>query len=111
MNKKGIRNLSQFLLGEPLFHLGFLKVIGEFIDVAVHDALHIVGGVVDAVIGDAGLGEVVGADLLGTVAGANEGFPLSGVAFLRFALGNFEELGAEDLEGLFLILSLGSTVL
>ena len=40
-------------------------------NVAGHEAGQIVEGEADAVVGDAVLGEIVGADFLGAVAGAN----------------------------------------
>ena len=44
------------------------------VQLAVHDALDLVERQVDAVVGDAALREVVGADALGTVARADQGF-------------------------------------
>ena len=50
----------------------------EIVDVAVHGGGEVVAGVMDAVVGDAVLGEVVGADFFAAVAGADEGFAIGG---------------------------------
>ena len=47
--------------------------MNDVVDVAVHDRRDVAAGVVDAVVGDAVLREVVGADFFGAVAGTNEG--------------------------------------
>lgn len=59
--------------GEAFGHFGFHELGGDFVEGAGHDGVDVVGGEADAVVGDAGLGEVVGADFLGAVAGADEG--------------------------------------
>ncbi len=52
--------------------------VGEFADFAVHDVIHLVQREVDAVVGDAALREIVGADALGTVAATHQRFTLGG---------------------------------
>ena len=42
--------------------------VDEFVEGAVHDAVDLIERQADAVVGDAALGEVVGADLLAAVA-------------------------------------------
>src|SRR2546427_11812785 len=59
--------------------------VDQGVEVAVHHLLKIVNRVVNAVIGDAVLGKVVRADLLGSVAGAHLGPSLAGAC--RFLLG------------------------
>ena len=100
-----------FCFGEFFFHLGLLKGVGEFLDLSLHDAFHIVGGVVDAVVGDAGLGKVVGADFFGAVAGTDLGTARGGV-FLGFFLHfDFVKFGAQDFEAEGFVLGLGASVL
>lgn len=68
-------------------------------------------GVADAVVGDAALREVVGADFFGAITGADEGaavFGILGLLLLEFLL---VEAGAHDLERHFLVFRLGATVL
>ena len=48
--------------------------VGDFFQVTVHHKIELVQGEVDAVVGYAALGVVVGADALAAVAAADEGF-------------------------------------
>ncbi len=66
---------------------------------------------IDAVVGHARLREVVGPDLLGAVARTDQGPALCGVLFVFFPLLCFEEPGAQNLEGLFLVLPLAAALL
>ncbi len=54
------------------------------IQLAFENAVELVEGEVDAVVGDAALGEVVGADALGAVAAADELAPGFGFALALF---------------------------
>src|SRR5580700_2040749 len=57
-----------------LEHLGLLGIdhgLPQFIAIAVHEAVEAVPGEADAVVGDAVLREIVGADAVGTVATAD----------------------------------------
>lgn len=54
--------------GEAFFHFGFLELLGELHDVAVLDGFDVVRGVAHAVVSDATLGEIIGADLFGAIA-------------------------------------------
>src|SRR6266568_3857163 len=85
--------------------------VDQVVEVAVHHLLKIVNGVVNAVIGDAILGEVVGADLLGSVPGAHLGPPLAGAG--RFLLGDHlvEQARAQHLHRPDLVLKLALLVL
>lgn len=63
LSHRDMRRLGVFVLsfgfGEFFFHLGLLQGIGEFLDLPLQDSFHVVGGVVDPVVGDAGLGKIV----------------------------------------------------
>src|SRR6185503_20528987 len=80
-------------------------------EVAVHDRIDLVQREVDAVVGDAPLGEVVGADAVRAVAAAHEALPLRG--FLRLLLAHLLVLDArgEDPPGLLAVLVLAPRVL
>ena len=54
---------SEFTLLESLGILGDNEMIDAILDIACHEGLEIVDGVVDAMVGDAALREVVGTDL------------------------------------------------
>jgi hypothetical protein len=47
------------------------EFINELVDIPIHDALDIVGGIINAVISDPALREIIRSDLFRTVAGAN----------------------------------------
>src|SRR6185436_3814039 len=57
--------------GEPLTALGVPQGVGELVELARQHRVEVVRGVLDAVVGHATLREVVGADLLGSLAGAH----------------------------------------
>lgn len=57
---------------QALSHFRLLQGFGEFEEITIKDTVHVMGGEADAVIGDAALGEVVGADFLRPVTGANQ---------------------------------------
>src|SRR5437764_1172652 len=59
-------------LGELLGLLLGGERVDEVVELAVHDAVDLVQGEIDAVVGDAALREVVGADALGAVARADQ---------------------------------------
>ena len=59
--------------------------VGDFFQVAVHHKIQLVQGKVDAVVGHAALGVVVGTDTLAAVAAADEGFAFGGFFGLGFA--------------------------
>ena len=59
--------------------------IGDFFQIAVHHKIQFVQGKVDAVVGYAALGIVVGADALAAVAAADQGFAFGGFFGLGFA--------------------------
>ena len=68
-------------------------------------------GQIDAVVGNAALGIVVGTDTLGTVTAADLGAALAGTLGLLALLFGFVELGAQDLHGAVLVLVLRTLVL
>ena len=57
--------------------------IGQLVELAVHDEADLVKRQVDAMVGDASLRKVVGADALGTVARADQGFARGRFLHLR----------------------------
>ena len=66
------RGCSRFgELGELLGVVFAGKRVEQFVEIAVHDGVDLAQGEVDAVVGDAPLGEVVGADAFAAVAGAD----------------------------------------
>ena len=65
----------------------------------------------NAVIGDAILGKIIGADFLTAVTSADERFAGLGGIFLLLFLLLFKETGAEDIHSLDAILLLGAFVL
>jgi hypothetical protein len=85
--------------GETVGHVAFLKRGNHFIEVAFDDAVEIVEGEADAVVGQAILREVVSADFFLAPGTADEAAPVSGVFRLFFFAFVFEEAGAEDFEG------------
>ena len=83
----------------------------NIINIAIHDCGDITARVMDAVVGDAVLREVVGANFFAAVAGANEGFAgIRGSGHL-FGFFLFEETGAEDGHGFDAVLLLGALIL
>ena len=87
------------------------EAIGHFVDFAFHEAGEVVEGALDAVIGDAVLRIVVGADFFFASTGADEAATVGGVFGGFFLLAAFEEAGAEDGEGLLFVFDLAATVL
>src|SRR6266852_3597721 len=85
-----------------------LRQLGK---IAVHDVVDLVEGETDAVVGDPSLRKIIGADALGTVPRADQGFARGG--FLGLLLAQLPVLDAcrQHREGLFLILVLGAPVL
>lgn len=81
------------------------------VQVAVQDLVQVVRLEADAVVGDAVLREVVRADLLGAVDGAD--LAAAGVRGLPLGLllGRGEQPGAQDAQGLLLVLELALLVL
>ena len=68
-------------------------------------------GEADAVVGDAALGKIVGADALAAVAGAHLGPALLGDLALLLLLLQVKQPGLEDLQGLGLVFVLGFFIL
>lgn len=55
--------MLKFVLFELLCIFGYGQVVDHVLDIAVEESLQIVDSVADAVVGDAALREVVGANL------------------------------------------------
>lgn len=68
----------EFGLFQPLGVLSDGEVVDAVLYVAVHECREVVDGVVDAVVGDATLRVVVGADLCAAVTGADEALAARG---------------------------------
>src|SRR6266487_4298596 len=85
-----------------------LRQLGK---VAIHDVVDLVEGETDAVVGDPSLRKIIGADALGAVARADQGFARRG--FLRLLLAALLVLDArrEHRERLFLVFVLRARVL
>lgn len=83
----------------------------HFDDVAFDEAVEVVEGEADAVVGDAVLGVVVGANFFFASAAAEEGFAVGGIFFFLGAAFVFEEAGAHDLQGAGFVLNLRASVL
>src|SRR5207247_5917417 len=81
------------------------------VQVPVDPLGEVVGGEVDAVVGDPVLWEVVGPDLLRAVPGPHLGPPLASPLCLLLGDHAIEQPGAQDLERLDLVLELGLLVL
>src|ERR1700685_866008 len=76
------------------------------LDVAVHHRREVVARQADAVVGQTVLREVVGADLLGALAGSHHALARGGALLLLALLLHIEEAAAQHLHGLAAILDL-----
>ena len=85
--------------------------VGDFFQVAVHHKIQLVQGEVDAVVGHAALGVVVGADAFAAVAAADKGFAFGGFFGLGFAFLRVVQAGGKDFHCLRLVGVLAAAVL
>lgn len=85
--------------------------MNDVVEVAIHDGGEVAARIMDAVVGDAVLREVVGANFFATIAGADEGFAGGGGGFHFFLFLAFKEARTEDGHGLDAVLLLGALVL
>src|SRR5712664_360040 len=85
-----------------------LRQLGK---IAVHDVVDLVEGETDAVVGDPSLRKIIGADALGTVARADQGFARRGFLLLLLASLLVLDARREHRERLFLVLVLRARVL
>src|SRR5688500_18048431 len=95
---------------QPRLVLGSQRA-GDLPQVAVHDRVDPVQREVDAMVGDAPLREVVGADAVGTIAGADEALPLARLLRVRLALLLVLDARGEHTPGLLAVLVLAPRVL
>src|SRR5882757_303779 len=95
------------LLGLVLGEKG-LRQLGQ---IAVHDVVDLVEGETDAVIGDPSLRKIIGADALGAVARADQGFARGGFLGLLLAALLVLDARREHCKRLFLVLVLRAPVL
>ena len=89
----------------------FYELVDNVFNIAIHNGGDVGTRIVDAMVGDAVLREVVGADFFGAVASADEGFTGLGGVFHLFFFFALEEAGAEDIHSFDAILLLGAFVL
>ena len=85
--------------GEAVFHIALLEGGNHFVEVALDDAVEIVKGQSDAVVGDAVLREVVGADFFLAPGAPDEAAAVGGILGFFFVAFVLEEASAEDFEG------------
>ena len=85
---------SRFL--QPLLEIGVLEGRNHFVQVAFHDAVEIVEGQADPMIGDAVLRKVIGANLFFAAAGSDLAFAVSRIFRLFLALFVLEQASAQD---------------
>src|SRR5687767_3474387 len=96
---------------ETLFHIGDAERVQERVDLALQHPREIMHGEPYAMIGDAVLGEVVGADLRGPVARADLRLPHARSGRLTLGEAHVEQAGAEHFHRLELVLKLRLLVL
>lgn len=96
--------------GEPALNVIGNQRLDQTVEVAVHDGRKVVDTQLDAVVGDAVLREVVGANFLVAFAGADLGAALGGVLGVFGGDALVEEPRSENLEGFGLVLLLGAFV-
>src|SRR5262249_7898359 len=96
---------------EPLFLVEFLERRNQFVQVPGNHAVEAIKSQVDAVVGDAILREVVGADTFAAVAGADEGAPLLGALAVQGLLLAFVKPASKDAHRPFVVLVLAALVL
>ena len=85
----------QLALLDTFSVFGNREAVNAVLNVAVHEGGEVVNGVIDAVVGDATLGKVVGANLGRTVAGGDHGLATRGDVVHVFAVLAVVDEGAE----------------
>ena len=85
--------------GQFLGPVGVQQGVEQRAEVALHHLVEVVGGVADAVVGEAVLREVVRADALAAVAGADLGLAVGGAVGQSPGLEVVEDAGREDPQG------------
>ena len=86
-------------------------MVDAILHISIHKSREIVNGIVDAVVGDATLWVVVGADAFAAVAAADQGFAFSGFFGLGFAFLRVVQAGGEDFHRLRFVGVLAAAVL
>src|SRR5262245_61869899 len=109
LEKPGFSELS--LAAEPLFAVEVLEGLHDVVQMAGDDTVQLVQRQVDAVVGDAVLREVVRADALGAIAGADQGAALLGTFFVQRLLPALIQPAAQDAHRPLEILVLAALVL
>ena len=96
---------------QTLCVLGDGQLVDDLLDVAVHEDGQVVHRVVDAVVGHAGLGVVVGADLGGAVTRGDHGLALLGHLVEILLVLHVVDTGTQLGQSLVKVLELGLLVL
>ena len=94
-----------------MFDVADLQGFDEPADVAFQKAVERVERKLDAMVGDAVLGEIIGADFFLASPSADEAAPVGGVFFLLLAAFVLEEPGAHDFDRCLLVLLLAASIL
>ena len=97
--------------GEAEFDVAGLEGVDDLVELAFHDRVEGVEGQVDAVVGQAVLREIVGADALGAVAGADLRLAFGGQLVVLLLALEGQQPGAEDAHGLVVVAVLRALVL
>src|SRR6516164_3080964 len=99
------------LIGQLRVQVRRRQRVDHRVQVALDHLVQVVGLVADPMIGDPVLREVVGADPLGPVDGANLSLALGGRLRVRVGLGRRQQPGAQHAKSLLLVLQLALLVL
>src|SRR5216683_4510780 len=100
-----------FGLLQALFLVIPAQSVDHFAQVARDDGVELVPRLVDAMVGDAILREVVGADALAAVAGADQALALGGTHLVQFFPLIFKHSAAKDTYRSIVILALAAFIL
>ncbi len=84
--------------GEAVFHIALLQSADHFVEVALDHVVEVVKGKADAVVGDAVLREVLGADFFLASGTSNQAPPVGGILGFFLVAFVLEETGAEDFQ-------------
>lgn len=87
------------------------QLVDQLVEIPLHDLVESVQGQVDAVVRDATLREIIGANPLAAIPAANQSPSLRGTGFVRFPLLVFEQPRAKHPHRLRLVLVLALLVL
>ena len=103
--------LACLKFGQAIRHLGRLQCPDRLFKVACNHLVQVVKRHVHAMIGETVLGKVVGSDFLFATSGTNQVLSVRRLLFVLLTNLCLEQLGSQNLESFFLVLSLASPVL